>query len=92
MLPKQITSSIDLWYDDEWYTGERDIRITYTNVDVSGLSKGDMVTQGDIIGKVTDSRLCGTVSNPNIGTYIHFQVELDYWSGYHSIDPRLLIK
>lgn len=78
------SNDVDLWYDRE-----RDITITYSNVNLS-VEEGDKVDAGEQIGTSTGHQNCEDFENDTGDTdYIHIRVVLD---NSKSVDPRLLIE
>lgn len=87
-------NNFDYWYDGDGRGKKRSTKIYYYNVH-SGLSQGNKVKAGDVIGRSLPQSLCPepSVDNSDLHQfYIHVAVEIDTDGvGWDYIDPLLLL-
>ena len=81
---------LHLWMDAEETTP---VRATYTAVTpANGISAGDCVQEGQLIGYTTDRKQCADRHYDTGIDYLHISVECQYAGIWCAIDPRLMIE
>jgi hypothetical protein len=85
----KTTSNMDFWYDNN---SKREVEAVYSNVQAT-VHKGDTVSQGQVIGKVTNKKRCfDNLDIHSSRNYLHITVKIKYGSfSWSEVDPRFLI-
>lgn len=85
----KTTSNMDFWYDNN---SKREVEAVYSNVQAT-VHKGDTVSQGQVIGKVTNKKRCfDNLDIHSSRNYLHITVKVKYGSfSWSEVDPRFLI-
>lgn len=82
-------TGITFWYERN---KKHSVKIAIDNVRSSGVSVGDEIKRGDVIGNPTANHICGSLNNTKASNvYIHLSVKVKY-KEENDIDPHLFIE